>query len=191
MRSYISSFSSRLFWAVTVLGIPFFIACSPASTVTTETGGVIPYEGVANFTYDLHPLFEETVVLQNGAAINESALFNRVELTGHVGQGTYESGKPFAVPILEADAGHFGVFYLMCVVDSNKGSLRQRDCTILGDRVEVRRLEVDGSYAVLDIIGHAVNDSLGHPTDTTHKILYISRTGQLEDPGDSQGSIGS
>lgn len=166
---------------ITIPGIALLLSCAPGPAIKKDAARVIRYEDVANFTYDFNPVFDSGASLKAGTSRSESGIFRSVELTGHVGQGDYRNGEPFAVPVLKADAGDFGVFYLMCLVDSVDGYLRQRDCALLGDRVEVRRLDIQGDLAVLNLIQHASGDSLGNPTDTTSKILYISGAGLSED----------
>ena len=73
-------------------------------------------------------------------------------------------GTDDAAVILMANSGGTGVFIYVAAVLQRPGGLENVATTMLGDRVNVERVSIDGGVIALDALGHGPDDAMCCPT---------------------------
>jgi len=146
-------------------GIAFFalaVACQPSSTAAsgaTPTGGP-PDARSATFVIE-----KRSVTLVNGRAEKEAAPGSATKVVTTLGvQRTTADvdgdGRPDTVAILIQQPGGSGTFYYVAVLLNPFGGVIATPAVLLGDRITVTGVRIDGRTVLVDILDRAADQPL-------------------------------
>lgn len=127
-------------------------------------GGASPYRG----TLTLHSKIVKpgTVTLTNGEfrapAAPGSASEVSVRLTDKSAFGGAQSNR--AAIVVQSSLGGSGTFYELALLSRRAEGWVNTDTVLLGDRVKVRAVAIEGSVVTVDLLAHARGEPLCCPT---------------------------
>lgn len=121
-----------------------------------------------NMTYKIDTTQSGEAPLTDGEyreqAAPGSATETVVQITEHVASGTMSDGQPAAAVILVSDPGGSGTFYYLSPVTLQDGQPLNVATTLLGDRVQINSLSIDGGQIIVDMVTQGPNDPFCCPT---------------------------
>lgn len=83
-------------------------------------------------------------------------------------------GAPDAAVVLVSDSGGSGRFVYLAAVELRDGAAGNMATLLLGDRVQVRSLAVEGGRLVANLLSHAPDDPACCPTQEETRYLALS-----------------
>lgn len=88
-----------------------------------------------------------------------------VYLVDHAFGDINGDGNGDAIAVLQASEGGSGIYYYLATVFNDRGNARAYGkAYVLGDRVEIRSVSIQGESVVVQLMMHADNDGLCCPT---------------------------
>jgi len=135
-----------------------------ATGMAFAQGGPSPYRG----TLTLHSKIVKpgTVTLTNGEfrapAAPGSASEIAVRLTDKIAFGSAQADR--AVIVVQSSLGGSGTFYELALLSRRAEGWVNTDTVLLGDRVKVRAVAIEGSVVTVDLLAHARGEPLCCPT---------------------------
>lgn len=117
-----------------------------------------------------------TVQLTNGEYDSETdeTSVTFVNEPGLIATGTLSDGTPITATILGLDQGGSGIFVYLAAMAATEDTYTNLDTVLLGDRVQVRSVRVDGGLIKVNLITQGPDDPMCCPT------LEVERTYALE-----------
>jgi hypothetical protein len=92
-----------------------------------------------------------------------------------------EDSRPEAVTVLWTQSGGTGTYYhLLVVARTLRGSVTQLGTAVLGDRVEVRSVDIDGVCIVVELVQADADDPMCCPTRLRRRVWALGTSGLSE-----------
>lgn len=153
----------------------------PQQTVVAQSepaSGVITPETLANMTYrsELTPSGEVTLV--DGQFENPDDRYVAVLAPEPRAYDQFK-GQDAATVLLSENSGGSGIFVSLAIVIDQDGEPVNVASTLLGDRVHVYALEMDGGRIVVDMVRQGPNDPMCCPTEVVRIIYVLDDNNQL------------
>ena len=146
-----------------------------------EKGTGLTEEALSNAVYRLEWTESGLAPLADGEyreqAAPGSATEIVVKLAEHIAFGEL-GGQDAAAVILVTDPGGSGTFYNLAVVVEEVGQPVHMATTLMGDRVQINSLSIQGGEIVVDMITHGSDDPMCCPTQHVVQTFEL-RDGQL------------
>lgn len=145
---------------------------------TSLTAGNLTLVALRNATYDVEYTADGTAPLTNGeyreAAAPGSASEIVVRLGDQIAYGDFTGdGQDEAVTFLVSDTGGSGTFYDLVLVDDVDETPTQVASTFLGDRVEIKGLEINEGLIGILMVTQGPNDPQSAPTQEVVKVFNL------------------
>lgn len=145
----------------------------PENMAPEAPAGLSPSD-LANATYQSQYTASGTATLQDGnyseAAAPGSASQIRVSITPNLAYGSL-NGQQIAAVILVTASGGSGTFYDLHVMIAPDGSASNPVTTFLGDRIEIKAIQVENDQIVVDMIEAGPDDPFCCPTQHVIKTF--------------------
>jgi heat shock protein HslJ len=156
------------------------LAAPPLSVVAQDepTSDILTPEALANMTYisELTPSGEVTLVdgqFEDADNRYAAVLASEPRAYGQLG------GQDAAAVLLGENSGGSGVFTSLAIVLDQDGEPVNVASTLLGDRVDVYTLEMDGSRIIVDMVRQGPNDPMCCPTEVVRIFYVLDEDNQL------------
>jgi hypothetical protein len=121
-------------------------------TATPQPGGGMTLDMLKNANYHA-PFFNRNIKLANGVFQDGSPATLTVQMAGTVAFGDMTGdGKPEAAVILAESGGGSGVFESLVIMEFKNGAPYQTGEAQLGDRVQVKSVDISQGVAHLDLV---------------------------------------
>jgi hypothetical protein len=168
------------------------LVISPTATAATlATVDAAPAEllltALGNATY--RGILDEPVTLAGGTYVGEpftegGASRPRVSLLPElVAYGDLNGdGRNEAVVLLASDSGGSGTFLYLAAVEARDGAPSNLATTLLGDRVQVKAITIDGGRILVDSLSHAADDPACCPTLDSSRAFRLQDDRLIDDP---------
>lgn len=174
-----------LFALLLTVALPVVALATPFSAVLAQdepTSNAITPEALANMTYisQLTPSGEVTLVdgqFEDADNRYAAVLASEPRAFGQLG------GQDAAAVLLGENSGGSGVFVSLAIVLDQDGAPVNVASTLLGDRVDVYALEMDGSRIIVDMVRQGPNDPMCCPTEVARIIYVLGDNNQLIQAG--------
>jgi heat shock protein HslJ len=144
--------------------------------VVAETASGPPDRVLANVEYQSQFTASGTAPLQDGEyreqAAPGSATETVVMLTDYVAYGDL-NGQQAAAVILVTDPGGSGTFYDLAVVVEKNGQPANIATTLLGDRVQINSVTIEGNEIIVDMVQQGPDDPMCCPTQHVVKTYSL------------------
>lgn len=161
--------------AVIMAALAAGIACTPASTAAS--GGAAsptatpPDPANATFTID-----KNAVTLVNGRAERDAAPGSASKVVTALADkrataDVDSDGRPDAIVVLTQQPGGSGTFYYLAVVLNGATGVSTTPAQLLGDRIVVNGIRVDGTTIVVDLLDRAA----GQPFTSSPAVAVTKR----------------
>jgi len=154
------------------------LALSLAASMAAAQGGPSPYQGLLALQSKV--VTPGPVTLTNGEyhapAAPGSASEVAVRLTDKVAFGG--PGGDTAAIVVQSSLGGSGTFYELALLSRRAEGWVNTDTVLLGDRVKVRAVAIEGNVVTADLLTHAPGEPLCCPTAETRRRFEI-RGGRL------------
>ena len=156
-------------------------ACTQTGTAASGGAATVAAPDPASATYKID---KDTVTLANGRAEREAApgsaskvvtILTDKRLTGDVDG----DGRADAVVVLTYQPGGTGTFYYVAVLLNGASGVTATPAMLLGDRVAVNGLRLDGSTIVVDLLDHASGQPLASSPSVSTTKRYAVAQGAL------------
>lgn len=138
---------------------------------------------VRNATYNIEGL---SIVLNEGVSSSNipesSASRKTLILEGPAFADLNGDGTKDAIVILRDEGGGSGIFYYVSSVIASGGSQKATNSIMLGDRIRIKAISIDGGVASITILDR-------EPTDAMTTVPSISKTLEFKLSGDSLVSV--
>jgi len=185
---------------VTVVLVTVLAASLTAgSSCTSErTGSEIPPAPtlIEAVNTEYHGIYDLPVRLTDGRCEGESfikggASRSTVKLIGGIfPTGDLDGdGSDEAAVLLVEDSGGSGSFLYVAVLDRRGGTIENTGTRPVGDRVQVRTLEIEAGKIIMDVIQHGPADALCCPTQKTRRRWMMDGDGMVEEEPSMTGTI--
>ena len=138
------------------------IACQPTSTAAS---GAARSGGAPDTRSASYVIEKQTVTLVNGRAEREAAPGSATKVVTTLGDARATAdvdgdGRPDAVAILIQQPGGSGTFYYVAVLLNVSGGATATPAVLLGDRIAVTGVRVDGRTVIVDVLDRAAGQPL-------------------------------
>jgi hypothetical protein len=163
------------------LGALLVAGCLGGGIRSLRVSRIIPRTRLENFTYSLAPARQERIELTDGRF--EARLAAPVahilsaSLTEHVAYGRMASGDPYAAVVLSVVADDAPANYFLCLIDSSRYGLRQRDCYPLSEATGVAGLSARDTVVKVLLTGWGEYDTPGSPTAVRPRHFSVHKRG--------------
>lgn len=166
-------FMAFTFWTVALSGMAIWayvsIANSSAQPPVPIAYPPLSMEVLKNLTYRID---DDFITLQDGkrefAPDTGRELPDKdiaVYLVDHAFGDTDGDGNSDAIAVLQASDGGSGIYYYLATVFNDRGTARSYGkAYVLGDRLEIRSVSIQGEKIIVQLMMHADNDGLCCPT---------------------------
>jgi hypothetical protein len=159
------------------------VAISACQAVAPQADLAAPCEAaaepLANLAYTAEVVESGIVELEAGEyrapAAPGSASEVVVQLTEDIACGDL-NGQPSAAIVLVSAGGGSGTFSSLHAVQPLDGMPAEVAYTLLGDRVEVERVTIEGNRVLVDLITHSPDDPLCCPTQAVTQSYSLEGT---------------
>jgi len=160
-------------FACVVLAILLAAACTPAGTAASGATATAGAPDPQNATYAIE---KQTVTLANGRAEREAAPGSATKVVTTLADqrvtGDVDGdGRPDTVVILVQQPGGSGTFYYVAVLLNASGGATATPAVLLGDRIKVNALRLDGRIVVVDLLDR----SAGQPLTASPSVSVTKR----------------
>src|SRR5512140_118506 len=136
----------------------------PVTAPTSQPGGGLTLDMLKNANYHA-PFFNRNVKLTNGVFAAGSPATFTVQMAGTVAFGDMTGdGKPEAAVILAENGGGSGVFESLVIMEFKNGAPYQTGEAELGDRVQVKSVDISQGVTHLDMVVPGPTDPSCCPT---------------------------
>src|SRR5216117_3844417 len=148
-------------------------ACAPTGTATSGvTSSVVPPDP-SNATFKID---RETVALVNGRAEHETAPGSATKVTTtladlRVSGDVDGDGRPDTVVVLIYQPGGSGTFFYVAALLNVTGGVTAMPAILLGDRIKVTGVKLDGHAIVVDVLDR----SAGQPLTESPSVVSTKR----------------
>jgi hypothetical protein len=158
------------------LAFPLATACAPTGTALSPATPSAPDPLNATFRVE-----RDTVALANGRAEREAAPGSATKVVTTLGDqratGDLDGdGRPDSAVILVRQPGGSGTFYYVATLLGRADGATATPAILLGDRITVTAVRLDGAAIVVDMLGRAAGDPLtASPTVPIVKRFVVDR----------------
>lgn len=139
------------------------------------------------FTFDGKVICLNNGISEKKADVNSAGkIITRYTGTNSTGDLNGD-GKNDMIVILTQETGGSGTFYYAAVISSENNKYRGSNAVFLGDRIKIKRIEIDKGVAVISYLGHPKNESMAsNPTkEFSMKLQFKSGVLSAEPENDS------
>jgi len=153
------------------------VACQPTGTAAAVTSPVSPPDP-SNATFKIE---RDTVALVNGRAEREAAPGSATKVITtladpRVSGDVDGDGRPETVVVLIYQPGGSGVFFYLAALLNGTGGVTTTPAVLLGDRIKVTGVRLDGRTIVVDMLDRAAGQPLSEsPSVTSTKRFVVDR----------------
>ncbi len=158
---------------------------TPFSVVLAQdapTSTVISPEALANMTYISELTSSGEVTLVDGQFEDADNRYAAVLAPEPRAYGQLR-GQDAAAVLLGENSGGSGIFVSLAIVLDQDGEPINIASTLLGDRVDVYALEMDGSRIIVDMVRQGPNDPMCCPTEVVRIFYVLGDNNQLIQAG--------
>ena len=162
------------------IGIAALILLAPAcaSNSTAASGGTVAAPDPANATFTID---KAQITLVNGKAEKEAAPGSASKITTALtdkrATGDVDGdGRADTIVVLTQQPGGSGTFYYVAVLLNGASGVTAIPATMLGDRIVVNGVRLDGATIVVDLLDRAS----GQPFTTTPSVTVTKRFGVVQ-----------
>ncbi|MFN3331422.1 MAG: hypothetical protein ACK47M_02770, partial [Caldilinea sp.] len=158
---------------------------TPFSVVLAQdapTSTVISPEALANMTYTSELTSSGEVTLVDGRFEDADNRYAAVLAPEPRAYGQLR-GQDAAAVLLGENSGGSGIFVSLAIVLDQDGEPINIASTLLGDRVDVYALEMDGSRIIVDMVRQGPNDPMCCPTEVVRIFYVLGDNNQLIQAG--------
>jgi len=154
------------------------VACEPTGTAASRAASSVSPPDPANATFKIE---RDTVALTNGHAEREAAPGSVTKVTTTLGDprasGDVDGdGRADAVVILVYQPGGSGTFYYVAALLNLTSGVTATPAILLGDRIKVTGVKLDGRAIVVDLLERSSNQPLSEsPSFASTKRFVIDR----------------
>jgi len=163
--------------ALALSALPTPLLAAPFQQEVPVSDG-LTLEALANLTYrsELTPSGEITLV--DGRYEDPANRVFAVLAAEPMAFGTI-NGQDAAAVLLAESSGAGSVFITLAIVVDQDGEPVNVASTLLGDRVDVYALEIDGSRILVDMVRQGPNDPMCCPTEVVRQIYALGEEGLI------------
>ncbi len=156
------------------------VACQPTGTAAGATSPVSPPDP-SNATFKIE---RDTVALVNGRAEREAAPGSATKVITtladpRVSGDVDGDGRPETVVVLIYQPGGSGVFFYLAALLNATGGVTTTPAVLLGDRIKVTGVRLDGRTIVVDILDRAAGQPLSESPSVTSRKRFVVDRGAL------------
>ncbi len=154
------------------------LACAPTGPATSPGASSVAAPDPLNATYRID---RDTATLANGRAEREAAPGSATKVVTTLGDqrvaGDVDGdGRPDAVVILVHQPGGSGTFYYVAALLNVPGGATATPAILLGDRIKVNAVRLDGRAIVVEVLGRAAGEPLtASPTVASSRRFVVDR----------------
>ena len=158
---------------VLLLTVALVAACAPTGTAASGvTSSVVPPDP-SNATFKIE---RDTVALVNGRAEREAAPGSATKVTTtladlRVSGDVDGDGRPDTVVVLIYQPGGSGTFFYVAALLNVTGGVTAMPAILLGDRIKVTGVKLDGHAIVVDVLDR----SAGQPLTESPSVVSTKR----------------
>ena len=153
-------------------------ACAPTGTAASGVTSPVSPPDPSNATFKIE---RETVTLVNGRAEREAAPGSATKVTTTVADprasGDVDGdGRPDTVVVLIHQPGGSGTFFYVAALLNATSGVSTTPAILLGDRITVTALSLDGRTIVVDVLDRTAGQPLsGSPSVASTKRFVVDR----------------
>lgn len=154
----------------------FAVACGTSTGAGSGSGATVQAPDPRNATYRID---KDVLTITNGKLEREAAPGSATKIVTTVTdtQATGDldgDGRPDTAVVLVNQPGGTGSFYYLAVLLNGSSGVSATPATLLGDRIAVTSLRLDGKTLVVDLLDHASGQPMAaSPTVAVTKRFVV------------------
>ncbi len=170
--------SSVLLLAVAIVVVG---ACAPSSTAGSGLTSPVAPPDPSNATFKVD---RDTVALVNGRAEREAAPGSATKVTTTLGDPRVSGdvdgdGRPDTVAVLIYQPGGSGTLFYVAVLLNATGGVTTTPAVLLGDRIKVTGLKLDGRTIVVEVLDRTTGQPLTESPSVASTKRFVVDGGAL------------
>jgi hypothetical protein len=160
------------------LALVVVAACAPTGTAASGVTSSVSPPDPSNATFKIE---RDTVALVNGRAEREAAPGSATKVTTtladpRVSGDVDGDGRPDTVVVLIYQPGGSGTFFYIAALLNATGGVTTTPAVLLGDRIKVTGVKLDGRTIVVDVLDRTAGQPLSEsPSVAATKRFVIDR----------------
>jgi len=161
-----------------VVALAVVAACAPTGTAASGVTSSVSPPDPSNATFKIE---RDTVALVNGRAEREAAPGSATKVTTRLADPRVSGdvdgdGRPDAVVVLVYEPGGSGTFFYVAALLNAIGGVTTTQAVLLGDRIKVTGVKLDGRTIVVDVLDRTAGQPLSEsPSVAATKRFVVDR----------------
>jgi len=163
---------------VLLLAVALVAACAPTGTAASGVTSSVSPPDPSNATFKIE---RDTVALVNGRAERDAAPGSATKVTTtladpRVSGDVDGDGRPDTVVVLIYQPGGSGTFFYVAALLNLTGGVTTTPAVLLGDRIKVTGVRLDGRTIVIDVLDRTTGQPLSEsPSVASTKRFVVDR----------------